>query len=360
MALFGLFNKKDKDQKSEKKGFHLISVRAIEKLTSDTVKVTLSIPDNLLKEFKFIPGQYINLAIDLNGKEERRSYSICSGPGEAISFAVKTVKDGVVSSWLNNELLPELLLFVSKPQGNFTLNDSDKNIVAIAAGSGITPILSIAKALEKNGGHLNLYYGNRTRESIIFRGDLDQLKNTTTKHFLSGETVEGFEACRIDKESFTKEIKENLTLLKADAFFICGPEEMIVDVSKTLEFFGVSKSKIHFELFTTPVLMNAEEVIVTSKFEGESNVKAILDSEAVEFKLHSKGKSILDSVENAGLDAPFSCRGGVCCSCKAKILKGTAIMSMNYSLTDQEIHDGYILTCQAHPSSEELIISYDE
>lgn len=359
MALFGLFKKKDQDEVTQKKGYHLLTVSSVEKLTADTVKVTLDIPTNLTSEFQFIPGQYVNLAIDINGKEERRSYSICSGPGEAISFAVKTVKNGKISVWLNKELVPEQKLFVSKPLGSFTLKDSDKNVVAISAGSGITPIISIAKALEKRGGNMHLFYGNRFQESIIFKSEISKLSHVTTKHFLSGETVEGFGTGRIDKESFTNEIKANLDLLKADAYFICGPEQMILDVSSTLEFFGVAKSKIHFELFTTPVLMAPEEKVVGSNFEGESKIKAILDSEVVEFTLHSKGKSILDAVEKAGLDAPFSCRGGVCCSCKAKIVKGTATMSMNYSLTDKELHDGYILTCQAHPSSEELTITFD-
>lgn len=359
MALFGLFKKKDQENVTQKKGYHLLTVSSVEKLTADTVKITLNIPANLASEFHFIPGQYVNLAIDMNGNEERRSYSICSGQDEAISFAVKIVQNGKISAWLNKDVVPEQKIFVSKPLGSFTLKDSDKNVVAIAAGSGITPIISIAKALGKRSGKMHLFYGNRTQDSIIFKTEIQKMSHVSTKHFISGEVVEGFGSGRIDKESFTNEIKANLDLLKADAYFICGPEQMILDVSSTLEFFGVAKSKIHFELFTTPVLMAATETIVASNFEGDSKVKAILDSEVVEFTLHSKGKNLLDAVEKAGLDAPFSCRGGVCCSCKAKIVKGTATMSMNYSLTDKELHEGYILTCQAHPSSEELTITFD-
>ena len=358
MALFGLF-KKDNSQKSAKKGYFEIPVSAVEKLTVDTVKVILDIPSELKKEFHFEPGQYLNLALDINGKEERRSYSICSGANEPIAFAVKAVNNGTVSVWLNKSLLPGQTLFVAKPQGNFTLDKTSKNVVAIAAGSGITPILSIAKAVETNHGEMHLFYGNRTKSTIIFEKELKELKSIQIVNFLSGEKLEGYEFGRITKESFTAQIKLNLGLLKADAFYICGPEQMILDVSSTLEFFGVTKSKIHFELFTTPILMTQEETHVIS-FEGESHVKAILDSEVVEFKLNSKGKSILESAEKAGLDAPFSCRGGVCCSCKAKVLKGSATMSMNYSLTDKDIEEGYILTCQAHPSSEELTISFDE
>lgn len=358
MALFGLF-KKDNSSKPTKKGFYEIPVAAVEKLTSDTVKITLDVPEKLKTDFHFIAGQYLNLSVELNGKDEHRSYSICSGPNEPIAFAVKSVKNGKVSQWLNASVNPGQILQVAKPQGNFILDKNAKNVVAIAAGSGITPILSIAKELESKGGKMHLFYGNRTQSSIIFDRELKQLTHLHITHFLSNEVVDGCVSGRITKDSFTQQLKENLDLLKADAFFICGPEEMIIAASSTLEFFGVAKAKIHFELFTTPVLMNKEEVHVTSTFDGESSIKAILDSEVVEFKLHSKGKSILDAVEKAGLDAPFSCRGGVCCSCKAKVLKGSATMTMNYSLTDKEINEGYILTCQAHPSSEELTVSFD-
>lgn len=359
MALFGIF-KKDKDSKKLPKGFYEIPVAAVEKLTADTVKITLEIPSELNAEFQFIPGQYITVSVEKDGKDEHRSYSICSGPNEPISFAAKSVKGGNISRWLNENVLPGSILAISKPIGNFILKDSEKNIVAVAAGSGITPIMSIAKAIEKKGGNLNLFYGNRTQSSIIFQQELEQLKHSTTVHFLSAEKKEGYQEGRIDKESFTHQIKSNLELLKADAFFLCGPEELILEVSSTLEFFGVTKAKIHFELFTTPVHMNSHETIVVSKFVGNSRIKAILDSEAVEFELHSKGKNILEAVENAGLDAPYSCKGGVCCSCKAKILKGSASMTVNFSLTDEEISQGYILTCQSHPTSEELTITFDE
>ena len=359
MALFGIFKKKEANEENSKKGFHQLTVESIEKLTSDTVKIIFAVPDNLKKEFYFTPGQYVNLAIELNGQDERRSYSICSGPDEKLAIAVKAVKNGKISAWLTSKLVPGQAIFVAKPQGNFLLGDSDKNVIAIAAGSGITPIISIAKSLEKRSGKMALFYGNRTLESIIFKQELDTLKHTSKHYFLSGETVEGYDFGRLDKDTFTNQIKANLDILKADAYFICGPEQMILDVSSTLEFFGVAKSKIHFELFTTPVLMKQEETVVVSEFNGESKVTAILDAEEVVFSLSPTGKSLLDAAEKAGLDAPFSCRGGVCCSCKAKVIKGSATMTMNYSLTEKEIQEGYILTCQAHPASEELTISFD-
>jgi ring-1,2-phenylacetyl-CoA epoxidase subunit PaaE len=231
--------------------------------------------------------------------------------------------------------------------------------VAFAAGSGITPILSLAKAIQSNQGQMKLFYGNRSVKNTLFKADFENLSAVKTHYFYSQEQVEGSTNGRITKESITNCIKADLSLLKADSFFVCGPEEMILALVSTLEFFGIAKNKIHYELFTTPILMKKEET-VESNFKGTSAVKVILDSEVAEFSLDNEGKTILEALEKAGLDAPFSCRGGVCCSCKAKVLKGSASMKMNYSLTDEEVKDGYILTCQAHPTSEELIVSFDE
>jgi ring-1,2-phenylacetyl-CoA epoxidase subunit PaaE len=178
--------------------------------------------------------------------------------------------------------------------------------------------------------------------------------------YLSAEILDGYKSGRLDKEAISNEIKANLSLLKADAFFLCGPEEMIKDGIEVLALFGVPKEKVHYELFTTPVLMEQQFAVSTSDFEGESKVTVILDDEQVTFGLNSDGKTILDAVNKEGYDAPYSCRGGVCSTCKAKVLKGKATMTLNNSLTDQEVQDGFILTCQAHPASEELTVSYDE
>ena len=301
----------------------------------------------------------MNFLLEINGEEIRRSYSICSGENEALAVAVKAIKNGIASNWFNSVAAVNDLLFVAAPEGNFILPANAKTVVAFAAGSGITPIVSLAKALQNNQGQMQLFYGNRSLENTLFKTDFENLSAVTTQYFFSQEQNEGAIAGRIDKETITNCIKADLALLKADAFFICGPEEMILAVVSTLEFFGVAKNKIHYELFTTPVLMKKEET-VESNFKGTSAVKVILDSEVAEFSLANEGKTILEALEKAGLDAPFSCRGGVCCSCKAKVLKGSASMKMNYSLTDEEVKDGYILTCQAHPTSEELIVSFDE
>jgi ring-1,2-phenylacetyl-CoA epoxidase subunit PaaE len=359
MGLFG-FLKKDKGAPGAKKGFFELTVSAVEKLTDDTVKVVLEVPQELKKDFVFTPGQYLDFSVPVNGKDEHRSYSICSGPGEPLAIAVKEIRKGTISKWFNHEVLPGNTLFVSKPKGSFTLKEGAKKVVAIAAGSGITPIMSIGKDLQNKGGHLTLFFGNRNKRSILFDQEISGLSNVTVKHYLSGEELDGYGKGRINKESFTNEIKSDLNILKTDAFYICGPEQMIIEVADVLKFFGVSESKIHFELFTTPVLMKAHETNVTSNFEGTSRVKVILDSEVAEFELGAKGKTLLEAVEKSGMDAPYSCKGGVCSSCRAKILKGSAMMTTNFSLTDEDIKKGYILTCQAHPTSEELTITFDE
>jgi ring-1,2-phenylacetyl-CoA epoxidase subunit PaaE len=204
-----------------------------------------------------------------------------------------------------------------------------------------------------------LFYGNRVHDSILFHAELKTLSHIKANYYLSGEAVEGFSNGRLDKASISEAIKQNLDILKADGFFLCGPEEMIVAGVETLKLFGVSAEKIHYELFTTPSIMQSGSTTVTTNFKGESNVKVILDGEEIDFKLKSNGKPILDILDKEGFDAPYSCRGGVCCSCKAKVLNGQVTMTMNYALTDEEVAAGYVLVCQAHPASEELTISFD-
>lgn len=359
MGLFkNIFKKEDSGDKAPK-GFHTLEVAEVTRLTADSVKVTFAVPDALSTTFRYTPGQYLNLCVEIDGKEERRSYSICSAPSEPLAIAVKSVEGGKVSRWATGQLEAGMPVFVAHPFGNFLLEDKYQTIVAFAAGSGITPILSMAKAVNQRAGKMYLFYGNRKKDAIMFHTDLEALGHINLVPYLSGEILDGFKSGRLDKEAISNEIKANLNLLKADAFFLCGPEEMIKAGIEVLELFGVPKEKVHYELFTTPVLMEQQYAVSTSDYAGESKITVILDDEQMTFKLNSDGKTILDAVNKEGYDAPYSCRGGVCSTCKAKVLKGKATMTLNYSLTDQEVADGYILTCQAHPASEELTVSYD-
>jgi ring-1,2-phenylacetyl-CoA epoxidase subunit PaaE len=360
MALFGkIFNKKEE----KKRGFYPLLVKEIKRLTPKSVKLTFDVPDELKSTFQFIPGQYINIAVDLSDNENRRSYSICSAVNEDLSIAVKEVEGGLVSNYLNDDLSEGDKVFVSEPMGNFKLLDAGKKYVAFAAGSGITPVFSMLKSITlSEQGKMELFYCNQTNEETMFKSDLDDLDDSKIKvnYLLTREkNPEGLEG-RLDEAKVSSLVRANLELLKSDGFFICGPEQMIVDTSNALKSFGVPENKIHFELFTTPEIMVEEKVDVQADFNGESKVIVVIDDEETSFELSTDGDTILDEVEAQGVDAPYSCRGGVCCTCRAKIVKGTARMDSNMALTDKEVEEGYILTCQAHPTSEELKITFDE
>lgn len=357
----GLFKKLFKKEASHTpKGFHKLTVRKVIRRTNDTVEVQLEVPQELSTRFQFIPGQYLNFSIPLNGEELRRSYSICSGPGEPIAVAVKRISKGIISAWFNEELKEGSELLVSEPHGHFTLQN-EKKIIAVAAGSGITPIMSIAKAIEQREDTLlQLFYANKTEKDSLFKQEIDNLTQTKATFFLTQENKEGFEHGRISKERFTELIKADLQLLKADGYYLCGPEDMIFGVRDALTLFGVPAEKIHFELFTTPTHTPSEATSAPSSFKGKSNVKVTLDDEDFEFELDASGKTILEALGKEGADAPYSCKGGVCSTCRAKVIKGAVTMDLNYTLTDREIADGYILTCQSHPASEELIITYED
>lgn len=354
MGLLNIFKKKDSKQLS--KGFYELSVAEIKSLNDKSVMVTLDVPENLKTTFQYVPGQYLNFEVLVGGKKLRRSYSICSGLNEPLSVAIKAVENGIVSNWFVNEVKQGTVLHVAKPEGNFKLTPEHKNIVAVAAGSGITPILAIAKSM--NLGKMNLFYGNRSLSESIFIDELKSIPNVTLTGFLSQEENLDFKKGRIDKDAFMEIVKSDLDVLKADVFFICGPEAMIHDVKDVLKFFGVNETKIKFELFTPPTIDTSKPD--DEEYKGISHVKVILDSETINFDMKPGNATILDLVEKSGMDAPYSCRGGVCCSCKAKVLEGKATMRLNYSLTDEEVKNGYILTCQAHPASEKLTISYDD
>lgn len=355
MGLFSRFKKKESTSKNKRSAE--LTVLTNEKLTADSCQISFIIPDELKADFQYVPGQYLNLHCSINNETVIRSYSICSGTNEALAVAVKRIATGKASNWIFNELVAGSTILVDFPQGNFQVGDTEKSIVAFAAGSGITPILSMAKSL--NETRIKLFYGNSAPESSMFLSELTALSTVELFPFYTKSTIEGTGYGRFNKESVTEIVKADLSILNADGFYLCGPEEMIVHVNEVLTTFGVPKEKIHFELFTTPVLLVEKETSKTEQFSGTSQVTAMLDGEVVKIELSGTGKSILDALDQAGMDVPFSCKGGVCCTCKAKIIEGSASMNINYALTDDEVANGYILTCQAHPTSAVLKIDYD-
>ena len=341
----------------------VLKIKEIVSVTSESVKVVFDVPEELQLDYTFLPGQYVNVIVPIDGKDEHRSYSICSAVREPLAIGVKKVEKGVVSTYFNEDAKAGDDVSVSFPLGGFTLSSVEGKYVAIAAGSGITPVLSIAKFIEKSEkGHLNLFYGNSTEGSIMFNDDLKDISKEalTMTHSLSKEEKEGYNAGRLNEENLTAFIKKDLGLLKAEGFYICGPEDMIIGAQNVLQKFGVAEDKIHYELFTTPTKMESNTKENMPEFDGVSKVTVILDEEEETFDLNASGDTILGEAESHGIDAPYSCRGAICCTCKAKVLKGTAVMDKNFTLTDSEIDEGYVLTCQAHPNTEEVTISYDE
>ena len=327
--------------------FYPLKVEKIRKLTSNAVELKFEISSELESKFNFQAGQYITIKQSISGEEVRRSYSICSSNKEGIYVGVKRVESGKMSSFLTTNIKEGDILEVMPPTGNFILQG--KNVVGICAGSGITPIISMIKAHDSN---FTLIYGNQTIDSTMFYDDLKEL-NVKTFFVFSKEKVEGSKEGRINVnllESLPKDI------LSADAYFICGPGEMIDTISSFLLKKGVKKSKIHFERF----IVSKKQKQIEQTNEITSNVLVSLDGDDFEFQLSSDGQSILDAAMEAGADVPFSCKGAVCCTCKAKVMEGKAVMDANYSLSKEAVSEGYILTCQAHPITANIVVDYDE
>ena len=353
MGLFGSIFKKEKKYK----GYFEVSISKILPLNKSAVKVEFNIPEKLRSKFNFIAGQFINILVEINGKEERRSYSICSTNEESLAVGIKCVNGGIVSNWFKQEAKEGEPIFVTEAQGNFRVPDGAKNIAVIAAGSGITPILSILKS-KNNSQSIHLLYGNKSKEEAMFLDEIDMLKNIRSSLFFSQIDEPNAIKGRIDKLNLTKLIKSDLTFLEKDAFLICGPEEMILGCIEALEFYGVAEDKIIYELFTSPVKLGVEKD--KNNFCGTSELTVTLDGEDCLMAIENDSITILDAIEEEGMDSPYSCRGGVCCSCKAKVLEGSADMKLNYSLSDDEVKEGYILTCQAFPTSSKVKITFDE
>lgn len=352
--------------------FHSLVVKDVRKETEDTVSIAFEIPSELVNDYQFISGQYLTLKAEIDGEEVRRSYSLCSAPYEnEWRVAVKQVPEGKFSTFANESLKPGMAIDVMTPTGNFSLKTevgNNKSYALFAAGSGITPVLSIAKSAlkEEPESDVTLFYGNKGFHSIIFREELEALKNQYIDrlriiHVLSRESLGNkIQKGRIDQEKAGNLYDAFLNDLNLDDIFICGPEAMILGVKDALKEKGIDEKKINFELFTSP---STENKPVEKKEEGpkiESNVTIIVDGDEFELNLDSDGQNILDAAQGVGADLPFACKGGVCCTCKAKVLEGTASMDVNYALEPDEVEAGYILTCQAHPTSDKLLVSFDD
>ncbi len=352
--------------------FHELEVAEVRRETDDTVSVAFQVPEDLKGEFRFIPGQYLTLRRIIGDQDVRRSYSICTSPSEQdLRVAIKEVYRGLFSTYANRELQAGDKLEVMAPAGKFC-PDIDpvqtKHYLLIAAGSGITPILSIAKTVleQEPESTVTLIYGNKGFASIIFREEIEGLKNLYMNrirlfHVLSRENL-GLSLLkgRITAEKL-QQFGKVIDYSTIDEAFICGPEEMIQESSMQLEREGIKKDKIHFELFTSPlgklVAAQRQEPVVDS--EKDIEVSLTLDGDNYTFKMSAEKENILDAAMNAGADVPFACKGGVCCTCRAKLLEGEVDMTINYGLEQDEIDNNFILTCQSHPKTKKIVVNFD-
>ena len=353
--------------------FEQLTVREVRRETNDCVSIAFEIPDTLKNSFQFLQGQYITLKTKIGGEEVRRSYSICSSPlDDELRVAVKKVPQGVFSTYANEILKAGDQLDVMPPIGKFftpLLPEQKKNYVGFAAGSGITPLLSIIKTTlqTEQESTFTLVYGNRNRHSIIFRETLEALKNKYMDrfrliHILSRETTDTpLNSGRIDTDKCLVLCDKAIDLQQTDEFFLCGPEEMIFAVKNVLEQQHVPTQKIHFELFTTAGQQHKKNHQQEEDIDKgpKSKITVTLDGISFDFELSQKGDAILDAALKHGADLPYACKGGVCCTCRAKLIEGEVDMEVNYGLEPDEIEQGFILTCQSHPKSEKVVADFD-
>ncbi|HQX04530.1 MAG TPA: phenylacetate-CoA oxygenase/reductase subunit PaaK [Flavobacterium sp.] len=352
--------------------FHSIKVADVYKETKDCTVISFEIPNDLKSEYQFKQGQHLTLRTIIDGNEVRRSYSLCSSPIEnKWNVAVKKINEGLFSTFVNEKLRKGDVLDVMAPNGTFFTEidpKKAKNYIAFAAGSGITPILSIIKthlALEPESS-FKLFYLNRTVKSIVFKEEIEQLKNRYFNrfeifHFLTKE----HRPSELFNGRFTKEKIQTLTdkiidVPQVDACFICGPEEMIYLLRDELINAGLEKDKIHFELFTSGISEEDKKrisKIIEKKVEG-TEVTIIDGGKEFHFVMGDDFDNILDGALAAGADLPFACKGGVCSTCRCKVVEGTTEMKLNYSLEEDELAKNYILSCQAVPTSKKVVVDF--
>ena len=346
--------------------FKKLIIKEVKRETAAAVSILFNVPVELQPNYVFTAGQYLNIRLTLDGKEIRRAYSICSSPesGE-LRIAVKAVKNGAFSQFANTKLKVGDILEVGKPEGKFTFEphaDRQKNYAAFVAGSGITPVMSILKSVLQSEPQSSfvLVYGNKSPEETIFHQELHDLHSKYTGrlfvHYVYSQAkAEGALFGRIDKSAVNFVLNNKHKELEFDKFYLCGPEEMINTVSKVLKEHNIKDSAIKFELFSSSSVANTE----ASSHEGHTKITIMVDDEETTFEMSQK-QTILEAALKQGVDAPYSCQGGICSSCLARVKSGTAVMKKNSILTDSEIAEGLVLTCQAHPTSETVVVDYDD
>ncbi|HET6185327.1 MAG TPA: 2Fe-2S iron-sulfur cluster-binding protein [Acetobacteraceae bacterium] len=350
--------------------FHRLRVADRRQETRTCLSFAFAVPEILAQAYRFMPGQYLTLRAMIAGTEVRRSYSICSAPHEnELRVAVKLLKGGAFSAWAQDSLFAGSEIDVMTPDGRFGIPPepgSARALLAIAAGSGITPIMSILKtALSEERGPFFLLYGNRTSAEIIFRGELEDLKDRhlgrlSVFHVLSREQQE-FELLtgRLDAEKVGLLLRQVVPVHSLAHAFLCGPQPMIEGLGPALAEAGLPEPAIHIERFT-PGAAGPPPPLPSAALPAKVLARATIIAEGATSEIDvAEGETILEAGTRAGLNLPYSCRGGMCCTCRARLLEGQAAMDVNYSLEPWELQAGYVLTCQARPLTKRLTVDYD-
>lgn len=352
--------------------FHSLRVKDLYKDTEQCSVIEFAIPEDLKNTFKYKAGQYLTLRETVNGEDIRRSYSLCSSPiDDEWKVAVKQITDGKFSTYVNQFLKKDDIIQVMKPMGRFgtAISEIPKNYIVFTAGSGITPILSMIKthlAKEPNST-FKLFYLNRTVKSIIFKEEIEQLRNQyfgrlEVFYFLTKESrdIELFNG-RFTKEKLTVIFNKLVDVAKLDECFLCGPEEMIFLVKDELMEAGMPKEHIHFELFVTGLSTGVKTEIKKVEIQKKEEVEVTIIDGGKEFHfgMNSNDDNVLDAALVAGADLPFACKGGVCSTCKCRVIEGSVKMKVNYALDEKEVSEQFVLSCQAVPTSKKVILNFD-
>lgn len=356
--------------------FHSLGVASVQALTRDSIAITFAVPERLAGTFAFVQGQYLTLRAMIDGQEVRRSYSICSAvQDKCLRIAIKKVAGGAFSTWATGQLARGLFIDVMPPQGSFYIALEPKaarHVVAFAAGSGITPILAIIKTMliAEPSTRITLVYGNRSSGSVMFKEELEDLKDTFLTRLnlvwvMSRESqdIELFNG-RVDydktTELLTRWLNSSGSSASIDAAFICGPREMMLAVTRALQDKGVDKSRIKAELFGSPQPAKPRAHQTSVDASEFCDVEVVLDGSRRTFTMPKNGVSLVDAGLKAGIDMPYSCKGGVCSTCRAQVLVGEVDMDNNFALEDYEVARGFVLCCQSFPVSSKLVIDFDQ
>ncbi|MBA3782784.1 MAG: phenylacetate-CoA oxygenase/reductase subunit PaaK [Nocardioides sp.] len=347
--------------------FHPLAVRSVEPLTDDSVAITFDVPDDLRDEYAFTAGQHLTIRGD---DDVRRSFSICTSPSSGLlRIGVKRLPGGVFSDGVVGGLKPGDQLDVMTPAGRFTVTPDPavgKRYVAIAAGSGITPMLSIVAALLEGepDSFVTLIYANRTARSVMFLDEVHDLKDADPMRFQilhvfsREETDVELLSGRLDGERLRRILDAFVPVADVDDWFVCGPQPMVDELRTVLSDVGVTR--VHTELFhadTAPTRAAVTELSGTD--DGAARVTIRLDGRTTDLSLRPDGPSVLEAATTVRSDVPFACKGGVCGTCRAKVIEGSVAMDVNYALEPEELERGYVLTCQSHPTSERVVLDYD-